>query len=362
MGPRAVPRRRTLALVIAAGERSRCAQCRGVGLWLPSRSGRAGAECGVYHARVELGPGAGLAGAGYRVCDACVVRGGRVRVELGLERSRGRRRRELERLEDDVDAPLETLPEGDVHAVSAGEEDPFRATAPPLAVHGGDVYVASLDLDRALACDSGCTADPAVSAVISRFRWTGRLAATARTSAIVHQLQWDRVDAIITGDYDEAQSCDAIARAAPGAVWRCAEVDRRAMQLLTLEGRLKRERATRRSAAQTRIARERQAAPGRPRGPAQGGARAVREEAGGLPEAIHEAVRAVAPDQDDRAANGRRQVVRAREGYVQERPVLRAQGDNRAASAREMEVERERLFTLPIVGGKTIRPQKFPVF
>ena len=125
--------------------------------------------------------------------------------------------------------------------------DLFAATAPPkpsLKVRGRRTdCITALDLQSVFNQEDDQPADPATENAIERFKRTGRIPITANPPDLIHQLQRERVNAIIKGDYDHAKECDRVARNVAAAMTRDAEERKKQDLLQQMQEKLEQARA-----------------------------------------------------------------------------------------------------------------------
>ena len=145
---------------------------------------------------------------------------------------------------DDMDGPV-------VEENNDPDLDLFAATAPPkpsLKIRSRDglpseMCITALDLENALAQAGDEPPDPETESAIQRFKKTGRIPLTANPPDLIHQLQRERVNAIIKGDYDHAKECDQVSRNVTAAVTRDAEEKKKRELLQQTEEKLEQARA-----------------------------------------------------------------------------------------------------------------------
>ncbi|OHT11817.1 hypothetical protein TRFO_18604 [Tritrichomonas foetus] len=126
-------------------------------------------------------------------------------------------------------------------------ESLFGATAPPKPslmvkdTYKSNLCVTPLDLQKIIENEEN-QSDEATQKALKKFKETGRLPATTNTPKMIQQLQRDRVNAIIQGDYDLAKEVDELSKKVSAAMHITAEEERRKEKIRSLEEKLEDEK------------------------------------------------------------------------------------------------------------------------
>jgi hypothetical protein len=114
----------------------------------------------------------------------------------------------------------------------------FHATAPPKRTIFRPQCVTALDLQSVIQEEGLQPPDVQTEHAIKLFRKHGHLPNSSPGLEVIRQLQRQRVNSILTGDYDQAKQCDTLAKDI--SIWqiRKAEEDRRNAHIAALEEQL----------------------------------------------------------------------------------------------------------------------------
>jgi hypothetical protein len=158
-------------------------------------------------------------------------------------------------VEDAIDGLLHSLPRDPSHAMSPAsppepepEPEPkaeaapagslFDVTAPSQPVIFRWRSVTALDLENVINVEGLEPPDEATERALRSFSRNGCLPESASTVEVVRQLQRQRVNSILEGDYDRAQKCETLAREVPRGQMRKEREERRKARISALEEQL----------------------------------------------------------------------------------------------------------------------------